>query len=110
VLTGSIGDASVGFAHEPIRMIAQQSRVVGAMIDDQINHQLQAAGVRFGDHGATLLVGRGGIAGIQQRRVQLKIIRDGVEAAGTSGALDGIDVNPVEAHLASAHPDEVASG
>jgi hypothetical protein len=56
VLTGSVGDAAVRFADEPFGMLLQQGGIVRAVIDHQINHEFQTAGVRAGNHGATLFI------------------------------------------------------
>src|SRR3990172_1638201 len=88
-------------AAEPGRVLADERRVRSSVIDDQVDHQLHAELVDLPDHGAKLLIRRAG-SGIDQKRIQRAIIRDGIEAAGDARLLDGIDEDPVEAHPAGA--------
>src|SRR5439155_1321736 len=45
VLATSVGNAAIGLAHEPLWMFARERRVDRAMIDHQVDHDLQTRGV-----------------------------------------------------------------
>ena len=98
VLAGGVGDAAIVLAHEPLWMLAREGRVNRAMVDDQINHQLQTGSASALDHVTALLIRRSGAAGVEEYRVDLAIVSDGIQAAGVAQLLDGIDEDPVKAH------------
>jgi hypothetical protein len=68
------------------------------MIDDQIDHQLQARLMGLGRHSAHLLFRRRWVRPVEQSRVEPKIIGDGIEAARSTRLLDRVDENPIEMH------------
>ena len=93
-----VDDPSV-FLPEPAGMFGDQIRVEGAMADHQIHHQLQAQCLRVLGHALELGRRFGRAGSIHEERIQPEIIFDRVKAPGISGVLDGIDEDPVEAHL-----------
>ena len=68
------------------------------MVDDEVDHHLQAAGPGLGDHLPDLFFGRRGALRVEQGRVEAEVVGDRIEAARGARLLDGIDEYPVEAH------------
>lgn len=93
-----MGDA-FAFFDEPLGMLFEQSGIVGAMIDDQIDDHAESETLGLAHDLAQLFLRRFGRAGIQQPRIDLKIVFDGIKAAGASELLNGIYEDPVESHI-----------
>jgi hypothetical protein len=72
------------------------------MVDDQINHQLEAGGVGLRSHLLHLILGRCAVALGQKSGIEAEIIGNRVKAAGSAQLLDGVDKRPIEAQLSGA--------
>ncbi len=76
VLAPSIGDAAIVPAHKPFGMLASERRIYGTVIEHQVEHDFQAGGTGLAHHLAGLVIRRSLAARIQQRGVDLEIIRN----------------------------------
>ena len=65
VKAAGICNPAVRLPHKPLRVLARQRRVYGAMVDYQVNHHLQAGGAGLLDRLSHLLLRRGIARGIQ---------------------------------------------
>src|SRR5207249_4567387 len=82
VLAGGVRDAPVRLPDEPLGVLTRQRRINGAMIDHQVEHDLQAGGAGLGDHVADLVLRRSRALKIQQHRINVEVVRDGIQTAG----------------------------
>lgn len=102
VLTGGVGGAAVGLADEPLGVLADEGGVNGAVVDDEVNHEAQAAFAGAGGQALDLGFRGSGVGGVEEPGVEAEVVGDGVEAAGGAGELDGVEEEPVEAEGAGA--------
>ena len=79
-------------------MVLHQGRIDGAMVDDQIDHHLQTQALRLNYRSPNLFPGGYRSLGIDEAGMEVEVVGDGIEAAGSAGLLDGIDEDPIEAH------------
>ncbi len=98
MFAGGVGDAAVVVADEPFGVFAGEGGIVGAVVDDEVGHGAQAEAARPFEDRAELVVGRGRVGGVSSGGVEVEVIGDGVEAAGGSELLEGVNEDPVEAH------------
>jgi hypothetical protein len=97
-----MGDAAVRIADEPFRVRPGQLRVRRTVIDDQVHHHLQAEALSLPRCCLDLQLGWEWIAQIDDSRVDLEVVRNGVDAPRSARFLNGIDEYPVEPHVGSA--------
>ncbi len=86
---------AVRLALEPLRVLLDQKRVLGSVVDHQIHHHRDAApGGGFGEGRQQ----QGGLAAVLQQRVQPVEILDRIQAAREARVVERVEVEPVEAH------------
>ena len=82
-------------------MVRHQGRINGGVVDDQIQHHLEAPVAGFLKK---MLQGRFGVAPIfgMKEGIDAEVIFDRVQAAGEAGGVDGVEINPGKAHACDA--------
>ena len=98
VLAGGVCDPAIRLPDKPFRVLARQPGINGGVVDDEVDHHLQAAGLGGCRHLPDLIFRRCGALRIQQGRVDPEIIGNRIKAARGAQLLNGIDEHPVEAH------------
>ena len=85
-----------GVAQVDLRMLVDEQRVVGRVVDDEVGHHLEAVRGGVLGEGADLVVVAAGL-GVAEAGIEPEGIAHRIEAAGAAGLVDGIDVDPIEA-------------
>ena len=86
---------AVGIAPEPLRMLLDQQRILGGVVDHQVHHHGELAPRRgLGEAAQQPL----GVAAVGEQRVQAIEVLDRVQAAREARVVERVDVEPVEAH------------
>src|SRR5450755_4919087 len=100
--TEGMGDAAVGVAKKPFRVLPSKLGIHSTMINDEVHHHPQSVTLGRLRGGFNLPLRRERTVPIQEAGIYLKVIGNGVKASRLARFLNGIHKDPVKPHIGGA--------